>query len=179
MACRGRAAELVPSTPPASMVPNEELLGRLVAAMGEAVLIFAEDGRVLFCNAAVARLLGVEPARICGADVAELLHPVEPSRVAREGGVRELRRRRGAGTETALEVALSGSEVDGHWLGVALLRDITLRAARQAELERMALHDGLTGLPNRTLLNDRIGHAIGAARRSGERMALLLLDLDR
>jgi diguanylate cyclase (GGDEF)-like protein len=45
-------------------------------------------------------------------------------------------------------------------------------------LQYLAQHDALTGLPNRTLLSDRIERAVGHARRSGEQVAIALLDLD-
>lgn len=48
----------------------------------------------------------------------------------------------------------------------------------QAELDRMAHHDQLTGLPNRVLLADRLQQALERAHRSGSRLAILCLDLD-
>jgi diguanylate cyclase (GGDEF)-like protein len=48
-----------------------------------------------------------------------------------------------------------------------------------ADLKHMVLHDGLTGLPNRLLLEDRIGQAVNARRRSGGHCAVLFVDLDR
>ncbi len=56
--------------------------------------------------------------------------------------------------------------------------DISVRAERLAELERLALHDALTGLPNRALFHDRVRQAIAAAERHGEPFAVMLLDLD-
>src|SRR5204863_1648053 len=51
---------------------------------------------------------------------------------------------------------------------------------RQAEENaRLALHDQLTSLPNRTLFHDRVEHALRASRRTGDVVALLLMDLDR
>jgi len=50
--------------------------------------------------------------------------------------------------------------------------------ARQIDLEYQALHDHLTGLPNRTLLLDRLQQAIFTSRREHNRMALLIMDLD-
>lgn len=56
-----------------------------------------------------------------------------------------------------------------------LARDLTLE--REALLH-MALHDPLTGLPNRVLLYDRIGQAVSTARRTGRTFAVLEVDLD-
>ena len=50
---------------------------------------------------------------------------------------------------------------------------------RQIALERQALTDSLTGLPNRALLNDRLGQSIQSAKRDDKPMTLLILDLDR
>ncbi|MBW8327923.1 MAG: EAL domain-containing protein [Thiobacillus sp.] len=50
---------------------------------------------------------------------------------------------------------------------------------KDAHLEYIAYHDGLTGLPNRALLMDRLAHAASRADRSGYLMALLFIDLDR
>ena len=63
---------------------------------------------------------------------------------------------------------------------VANLRDITERAEAQEALEHQALHDPLTGLPNRALLGDRIRQAILRGRRSdAPNPVVMFLDLDR
>ncbi len=49
----------------------------------------------------------------------------------------------------------------------------------QTELDRLAHHDVLTGLPNRSLMHDRLTQAIALARRSGKQLAVVFMDLDR
>ncbi len=63
---------------------------------------------------------------------------------------------------------------------VTNLRDITERKEAEAKLEHQALHDPLTGLPNRALLGDRIEQAILRGRRSdAPGPVVMFLDLDR
>ena len=57
--------------------------------------------------------------------------------------------------------------------------EIEERRLADQRVVHMAHHDALTGLPNRTLLADRIGQAIARANRSGGKLAVLFLDLDR
>ena len=59
-----------------------------------------------------------------------------------------------------------------HWLHAAAI-GLGARIVR-----RLALHDRLTGLPNRALLHDRLGQQLAHARREGSMVAVLLLDLD-
>ncbi len=61
---------------------------------------------------------------------------------------------------------------------VITLLDITQRKAAAEEIERLAYHDALTGLPNRRLLMDRLQQALSSSARTGRHGALLFLDLD-
>jgi len=60
-----------------------------------------------------------------------------------------------------------------------MTEDITARKAQETALEHQALHDGLTDLPNRTLLYDRLRQAILSGKRNQQPLALLVMDLDR
>jgi len=62
-------------------------------------------------------------------------------------------------------------------IGVAL--DITERKQAEEHLRHAVLHDSLTGLPNRALFLDRLGHALERTRRKGRPFGALVLDLDR
>ena len=59
------------------------------------------------------------------------------------------------------------------------VQDITDRKLQELRIEYLANHDALTDLPNRQLLNDRIGQAIAHARRTRLHLATLMMDLDR
>ncbi|MEA5097678.1 MAG: diguanylate cyclase [Burkholderiaceae bacterium] len=79
-------------------------------------------------------------------------------------------------------------DVDATWLYrqivrvedgvVVIVRDISSRKQEQERISHMAYHDALTGLPNRTLLHDRIQQAMLLARRYEKSMAVVFVDLD-
>ena len=59
------------------------------------------------------------------------------------------------------------------------LEDITARKVAENRVQYLAYHDALTGLPNRTLLHDRLGKALAGSRRRKDKVALVFIDLDR
>ncbi len=61
---------------------------------------------------------------------------------------------------------------------IAALTDITFRKVAEEEINHLIFYDPLTGLPNRRLLLDRLGHALANSSRSGRYGALLFIDLD-
>ena len=95
-------------------------------------------------------------------------HHFEMQRTALDGG--------------PLWVSISGMPIfDGQgtfqgYRGVG--RDITAHKLAQEEIQRLAFHDALTGLPNRRLLVDRLQHALAATGRTQRHGALLFIDLD-
>jgi diguanylate cyclase (GGDEF)-like protein len=78
-----------------------------------------------------------------------------------------------------LEFVVSSMQIGSRHLFIATLRDISERKAHTDALEYQALHDALTGLPNRSLFGDRLRQALLAARRNQKMFGVLLLDLDR
>jgi diguanylate cyclase (GGDEF)-like protein/PAS domain S-box-containing protein len=61
---------------------------------------------------------------------------------------------------------------------LASVRDISERKAHTEALEHLALHDGLTGLANRTLFGNLVSQTLASAKRTDEPRALLVMDLD-
>ncbi|MFA3792269.1 EAL domain-containing protein [Aliiglaciecola sp. SL4] len=62
---------------------------------------------------------------------------------------------------------------------IGVLTDISLIKQSQNKIQYLANHDSLTGLPNRTLLADRLEHALQESRRTKNQLAILFVDLDR
>jgi len=87
---------------------------------------------------------------------------------------------RADGTEFELDLQMVPVEDAGqltHW--VAFLRDVTATKHQVTSLRHQAMHDSLTGLPNRAVLVDSLEKAIDAARTNGSQVGLMLMDLDR
>ena len=84
------------------------------------------------------------------------------------------------GFETPIEDSVAPiHDREGHATGaVFVFRDVSAARAMSLEMTHSAQHDFLTGLPNRMLLNDRIGQAIASAPRHTKQVAVLFLDLD-
>ena len=146
------------------------------------VLLRPEEKTVIEANPAAAGLLGFAREELFGRDIHDLLNlPIrqadeEMARCRRE--IRELPLRRRDGTIMNVEaLATDIPHEDGEALCL-MLHDITERRRFEQELLHQATHDSLTGLPNRSLLVDRLNQAAELARRGGKKVALLMFDLD-
>ena len=62
---------------------------------------------------------------------------------------------------------------------VCVFHDVTERRAREEQIRHMAFHDALTGLPNQSLLRDRLERALATAKRNDTSLGLMFVDLDR
>ena len=153
-------------------------------------IVFLKDRKVVKCNRQFANLFAYEPEELIGHSSAIWFPSVENwQKVGQEAyGVVE----RGEPFEMEQEFVKKNGEriwcqVAGRILderdwsrgSIWVYSNVTERKKREEEVRDLAHHDALTGLPNRRLLDDRIAQAFAAARRSRERVALMLLDLDR
>ncbi|HTO74841.1 MAG TPA: EAL domain-containing protein [Thermoanaerobaculia bacterium] len=170
------------------------LLENAVDSAVEGIFILTPDrGKpvITFVNEAFRGIVSVEDSAVLGEPLTNLpfvdggLEPAANLRRSLYANQRfrseRLRIRRPDGTERVVELEvtpmLEGSAAPTHWVGV--VRDVTERAAHLETLERQALYDFLTGLPNRVLLQDRLDHAIRSVGRRDASLALCVMDLDR
>jgi diguanylate cyclase (GGDEF)-like protein/PAS domain S-box-containing protein len=162
----------------------------LVQNSSDVVTIVGADGTILGQEGgSVAEVFGRLPAALQGARLAELLHPEDRPQVAdllrrlhereRNTEVVVWRVDHGNGTWRYVETHARNLLAEPAVRGIVLnSRDITARKTLEHELEHQALHDGLTGLPNRTLLADRLERALARTDRRLSRVAVLFVDLD-
>ncbi|HEU0132577.1 MAG TPA: PAS domain S-box protein [Mycobacteriales bacterium] len=145
------------------------------------------EGRLVRVNAALCRLLGRSEADLVGRCPEELAHgeqawtpfaeAVATGRNA--GGEVRFLRPDGDSVHTIVDVAVVHGEAGEPEYLFAQLLDITRRKHAERALAHQALHDSLTGLPNRALLLDRLDHALARRARRSESVAVLLVDLDQ
>ena len=158
------------------------------APTGMAVL--TPDGVLTACNRALGVLVGRPERSLVGRTLFELTHPDDlPAAVA------TCTRLRSADVDaTRHECRLLHSDGSTVWVLISSarvaatagrpahvimhLQDIGERKALEAEIVHRSLHDPLTGLANRVLLFDRIGHALARADRTASPTCVFLLDLD-
>jgi diguanylate cyclase (GGDEF)-like protein/PAS domain S-box-containing protein len=167
---------------------SEERYRRLVELSPDGISIHA-GGKFVFVNPAGARLLGAShPGQIIGMSTLDVVHP----------DFRDMVKTRMEQLEKDLDLApwteekyvrLDGGVLDVEVAGIKfvyegkpavqrLFKDITERKRVAQRLERMALYDTLTGLPNRLLFFDRMNQLLSLARRNQYVLALLYMDLD-
>ena len=76
-------------------------------------------------------------------------------------------------------VTILRNEMDEMTGYLAMASDVTSRRDAESQLQHLALHDSLTGLPNRNMLQEQLKASLGLAERDGNSLALMFLDLDR
>jgi len=166
-------------------------LEQAIRSINDAIYVVDLDGRFTFVNRAFHLAYGYEDAEILG-QPAELLWagapqgvelgPARPAELPQGGRQGECRHRRHDGS--VFEVLLSQAPIlDGRGqvlAAVGTVRDISERRRAEERLAQAALHDALTGLPNRTLFLDRLDSALKRTRRKKEyTFGVVFLDLDR
>lgn len=175
-----------------SLATREAELVAIIRNAPDAYISMDESGRVTEWNRQAEEMLGWERSETLGQALDQLIIP-EALREAHHHGLKrylktgvgkvlnqrvELSALRRDGTEVPVEVRITALVADSGRMFCAFITDITERKRLQSFLLAQALRDPLTGLPNRRALKDRLPEAIARAKRSGQAVAVLFMDLD-
>ncbi|MGZ4280121.1 MAG: putative bifunctional diguanylate cyclase/phosphodiesterase [Solirubrobacteraceae bacterium] len=166
---------------------------RYLDVAGTAVLVLDLEGRVLMLNRAGHELVGRADGELVGCDWIGTCVPAGERAAVREAfaAVVATGEPRSAGGSYAGVLTSAGDVRQVEWRTTVLRDedgrisavlssglDVTERRAAEAQVEHLAYHDALTGLPNRALLGEHLDLALARAQRAGTAVALLYLDLD-
>jgi diguanylate cyclase (GGDEF)-like protein/PAS domain S-box-containing protein len=167
-------------------------INMLVQHASDMVVRLDEHCTVQYISPAVTSLLGYQAEDVIGAVFPKLLSLSEQQNFERFGNnlkshtgelgsqSRELTFRHKDGSERNLELTWSNRLHDPEVNAIIVnARDVSERKQFQAQLEHQALHDALTGLPNRSLFINRLEHSLARSSRSQKQFAVLFIDLDR
>ncbi len=166
----------------------------ILNSIGDAVMSTDVAGRVTYLNAVAESITGWSQAEAAGHPLEEVFRVIDASTraaVPNPLAIAILQNKvvhlapncvliRRDGGEVAIDDCASPiyshrGRVSG---AVVVFRDVTTARAQSLKTSYLAQHDGLTALPNRALLNDRLNQAMALAQRHGKELALLFLDLD-
>lgn len=168
---------------------SERSLKQLINKVPQLIMAINHDGTLLFGNRKLAEFYGIKLADVAGKTLFELHKHIDE--------VNELESVRRSVEVNKTEAEISDfiwSHKNGKKLHFTVLAapfnyfsepatlfvatDISEQKMVQDHISHMANHDSLTGLPNRTLLNDRLALSLASCARNGEQNALLFIDLD-
>nr|WP_221378836.1 EAL domain-containing protein [Actinoplanes polyasparticus] len=161
---------------------SETYFRTLVQKTSDMILIVDEDDRIRYASPAAGAVLGDDPT---GSPMTAIIHRSERSRLTEVLAAL----RTGDGLQEGLDLRARADvvlEMHGQDLrreptvgGLVLtLRDVTERRRLEAELTHRVFHDAMTGLANRVLFHDRLGHALQRSARDGSVVGVLFIDLD-
>ncbi|PSJ43050.1 putative bifunctional diguanylate cyclase/phosphodiesterase [Allosphingosinicella deserti] len=171
-----------------ALVASESRYRRLFETSTDGILLVDCRSRAITdVNPAMGRMLGRLPDELIGRRLIDVpgFEKVNASGTA----IDEIRHARYMNYGDWAVVPVGGAPIDVEVIGsfyqdvnsdiIQLnFRDVRERKEAEARIRYLAHHDALTGLPNRTLLADRLGVAIAHARRDGSKVGVLMLDLD-
>lgn len=160
---------------------------RLLAEHANDIMLFVRpNGSIVEANDAAARAYGYSRDELAGMLVSDIRASGAGDPVLHPGAaellspiVFETEHRRKDGTTFPAEVSVQRAVIGDESIFLKVIRDTTERTALAHELAHQAFHDSLTGLPNRALFLDRLGHALVSAPRRGGGVGVLFVDLDR
>ncbi|WP_332862289.1 EAL domain-containing protein [Janthinobacterium svalbardensis] len=190
---QGQRAVLSTFTPINKMKLMEsrlELWAKVFEASAESLIVMDADMRIITVNQAFRRHSLYDMVELIGKRPAFLLAPDNPPEQL--DSLRQTLARRGY-WQGEISVQRKSMENYPAWLVMNAVRDldgvtthfiassldISERKASERQIEHMAHHDALTGLANRHVSKLRLAAAIAQARRSGEKVGVLFVDLDR
>ena len=170
-------------------IESETRFRTLVENSSDAIALIGRDGVIQWAGPSTEHVLGWSESDVVGAKVLDFIHPDDHPHLAhqfsqvvetpREIVNLEYRARTKDGSWRWVE-ATARNLLDDPAIGaiVANYRDISERKIAEEEIRHQALHDVLTGLPNRSLFQDRLELALAHASRGHHFLAVMFVDLD-
>jgi len=163
----------------------------LLEAAPDAMVVVNQSGEIILLNLQAEKQFGYHRDELVGQQVKNIIPEGFAERLIADGlrtaadalphqigtGI-ELIGRRKDGSNFPIEIMLSPLKSAEGILVTAAIRNVSAARAMSLQMTHLAQHDFLTGLPNRTLVTDRISQAIAVAQRYTEKVAVLFLDLD-
>ncbi len=169
---------------------SDERSRSILQAAGEGIFGVNDRGQVVFANPAALTMLGHDAGSFIGQQASDVFGcptsdadttPCPIERTLREGtpvssDTEGFQRR--DGSRFPVEYLVTPMEEMGERGAVVVFHDISRRRRSEEEIRYRANYDMLTGLPNRSLLVERLTQELRLARREGTRLGLLFVDLD-
>jgi diguanylate cyclase (GGDEF)-like protein/PAS domain S-box-containing protein len=170
-----------------ALAASEARFRRLAETAPCAIVIYQGE-RFSYVNEAALAISGYTREEFLRMSFWDVVHPDMRELVAERGRARQ----RGEDVPPSYEIKIVRKDGEERWLSFSAGRidfggapaalgaafDVTEKKRAEEQVRELAYHDTLTGLPNRRLFNDRLSLAVAQARRKGERLAVLFLDLD-